>query len=1001
MPLTAGVQIVGRFEILAPLGAGSMGEVYQAHDLKLRRDVALKLLSPALAKSEEHLLRFEREARAASALNHPHICTIYDVGQAPEAENRPYLVMELLRGMALFEVLGSGPLSVSTTIGLGVQIADALDAAHNAGIIHRDLKPANIFVTARGDAKLLDFGLAAMNDTVEASEPAGRTDEHHPTVLTNPGTAVGTVLYMSPEQALGDPLDQRTDLFSLGLVLYEMLTGRRAFEGRSTTAIVDAILHATPVGLEAADVSNVPKDLRRLLTRLLDKDRDRRPSTAAEVAAQLRAVQSGSIAGREYAALRSDPAGSGAPRAQSSVATKIASLGPRDGSSGLTRALSAGNVREAAVFAVVMILMVLGGYGIFTWYRGRPTLTTAREPLLLTEFENTTGEAVFDGALKDALEIQLQQSPYVSVVPRSQVRSTLQLMARSPDEAVTETVARDLCERLGVKAIVLGSIAPLAPAYVITLEARACRTGDRLATEQIQAAAKTNVLASVSAASASIREKLGESIGSIERFNVPAQNATTASLEALQSYSRGLDTRFKNGDAQSIPFFERALELDPNFALASARLAAIYTNLRDLVQAQTYIKRAYARSDSLSAPERLFIRSQYHFIVTGRLDEVVATYQTWIDTYPDDWVPHNNVSAAYAKLNRFEDAAREGKIAVRLGSNSVLVYQQYARSLMALDRLPDVSGVLAEAAANGLDSSVLHQFGYDLAFVANDASGMQEHLRATRARADGYLVTTEAARVAMATGQINAGHTLYAEAVAAARAAGASDVAGSLVAEEALADALLGDPTRAQAKLQQAVGLGNGVETTWTASLAAAFSGRTAQATQLADAFDRQSPPSPDISRAASPALRAAVALAANDGRQALDILSDAGPFEHNNGSWLPYLRGLAAESARDNQAAVTLLRDVVSRHGQDPTSLLHVIARVPLARALVGLGAVAEARHKSSTELRRNGASADAILVNHQMQTAVHRRVRPHCPRLQRPRSPRRPARRPRTHER
>jgi serine/threonine protein kinase len=332
------------------------------------------------------------------------------------------------------------------------------------------------------------------------------TDEHHPTVLTNPGTAVGTVLYMSPEQALGDPLDQRTDLFSLGLVLYEMLTGRRAFEGRSTTAIVDAILHATPSGLEAADISNVPKDLRRLLTRLLDKDRDRRPATAAEVAAQLRAVQSGSIAGREYAAaFGSDIASAGAPRSPSSIVKKMSRLGSRDGSSGLTRALSAGNVREAAVFAVVLLLLVLGGYGVFTWYRGQPKVAVAREPLLLTEFENTTGETVFDGALKDALEIQLQQSPYVSVVPRSQVRSTLQLMARSPDEPVTDAVARDLCERLGVKAIVLGSIAPLAPAYVITLEARACRTGDRLATEQIQAASKTNVLASVSAASASIR----------------------------------------------------------------------------------------------------------------------------------------------------------------------------------------------------------------------------------------------------------------------------------------------------------------------------------------------------------------------------------------------------------------------------------------------------------------------------------------------------------------
>ena len=287
MPLARGIRIVGRFEIAAPLGAGSMGEVYQAHDQKLGRDVAVKLLSAALASSEEHLRRFEREARAASALNHPHICTVYDVGQAPEADGRPYLVMELLRGLTLYEVMSAGPMSVGTVIGLGVQVADALDAAHSAGIIHRDLKPANIFVTARGDAKLLDFGLAAMMEAPESSS----TDEAA-SPLTTLGTAVGTVLYMSPEQALGDPLDARTDIFSFGVVLYEMLTARRAFEGRSTTAIVDAILHAAPAGL-AGDASQIPAPMRRLLQRMMEKRREDRPSGAAEVAEHLRAVQSG------------------------------------------------------------------------------------------------------------------------------------------------------------------------------------------------------------------------------------------------------------------------------------------------------------------------------------------------------------------------------------------------------------------------------------------------------------------------------------------------------------------------------------------------------------------------------------------------------------------------------------------------------------------------------------------------------------------------------------
>src|SRR4029077_4917903 len=280
-----------------------MGEVYQAHDLKLRRDVAVKLLSQALAGSEEHLMRFERESRAASALNHPHICTIYDVGQAPEADGRPYLVMELLRGSTLYEAMASGPLQVSTVVNLGVQVADALDAAHGAGIIHRDLTPANIFVTSRRDAKLLDCVLAAViAGAAEASSTGGQAGGP----LTSLGTAVGTVLYMSPEQALGDPLDPRTDIFSLGLGLYELLTGRPAFEGRSNTAIVDAILHAAPTGLENADISAVPKELRRLVARMLEKDREYRPTTAAEVAARLRAVQSGSMAGREYAATSPD-----------------------------------------------------------------------------------------------------------------------------------------------------------------------------------------------------------------------------------------------------------------------------------------------------------------------------------------------------------------------------------------------------------------------------------------------------------------------------------------------------------------------------------------------------------------------------------------------------------------------------------------------------------------------------------------------------------------------
>ena len=967
MPLSPGIQIVGRFEIIAPLGAGSMGEVYQAHDLKLRRDVALKLLSPALASSAEHLMRFEREARAASALNHPHICTIYDVGQAPEAEGRPYLVMELLRGITLYEAMATGPLAVPTVIGLGVQIADALDVAHGAGIIHRDLKPANIFVTARGDAKLLDFGLAAMMASVEDPAASG---EQPPDALTSLGTAVGTVLYMSPEQALGDPLDPRTDIFSLGLVLYEMLTGRRAFEGRSTTAIVDAILHSAPQGLDVADVSAIPKELRRLIGRMLEKDRDLRPATAAEIAARLRAVQSGSMAGREYAAKtpRDGVIGSTTLHVGSSVFRNAPAYAPQPAgsSSGLGAALAPGNIRDAVTVAVLVLVLAAGGYGAYSWYRGAAPPAPPREPLLLADFANTTGEAVFDGALKDALEIQLQQSPYVKVLPASQVRSALQLMERSPNEPLTPAVARDLCERLGVKAILLGSIAPLSSAYVITLEAQACRTGDALARDQAQAASKTDVLATVGAAAARIRERLGESIGSIQKFNVPAPNATTPSLEALKAYSMGIATRLKTGDVQAIPFFEHALELDPNFALAAARLGAIYTNLRDLDQAQTYMKRAFARSESLSEPERLFIRSHYHYIVTGRLDDVVAAYRLWIATYPDDWVPHNNLSTTYARLNQTEQALEEGRAAVTLGPNSVVAYQQLARALFALDRLTDVKDVIKDAAAKGLDSSVLRQFAFNLAFINRDNGAMQEHLGAAASRPDGYLVVTEAARAAVATGDIDGSRALYARAVAAARAARINDFAGSLIAEQALNEALIGNLEGARAGLQAANAVSRGPETTWTASLAAAFSGRAAAAADLAKAYQDIQPPAPDVVNAMVPMLRAAIAVSSHDGAGALALLNAASPFEAVAGPWLPYLRGLANDVTHDYGQAARQFRSVIAHPGNQPTALVHSLARLQLARAAREAGDVAQAQeaYADFTVAFRNASPRHPLLA-------------------------------------
>jgi serine/threonine protein kinase/tetratricopeptide (TPR) repeat protein len=952
VPLTPGTRIAGRFEIVASIGAGSMGEVYQARDLTLNRDVALKLVSPSLATSEEHLARFQREARAVSALNHPNICTIYDIGQAAEADGRPYLVMELLRGFTLFEALTSGPLAIPTVVGVGVQVAEALEAAHSAGIVHRDIKPANIFVTSRGSAKLLDFGLAAVAQAADASAS-----------LTNPGTSVGTVLYMSPEQALGDPLDARTDIFSFGVVLYEMVTGRRAFEGRSTTAIVDAILHSTPQ-LDAPGATSIPKPLRQLIARMLDKDKNRRPASAAEVATHLRAIQSGSIAGREYAAATAESSSESADPSGLWIGSEIFRKAPEyiariGSSSGLTRTCEAIRFRGVGPLSLALLVLAVAVYTGYSRFHGATSSLISREPILLADFANTTGEPVFDGALKDALEIQLQQSPYLNVLPASQIHAALQLMQRPANEPVSGVIAHDLCQRLGAKAVLLGSIAPLDSAYVVKLEAQACGSGDLVARQQVQAASKTEVLPSVGSAAARLREQLGESLGSIQRFNVTVQDATTASLEALKAYSMGIETRNRIGDAQAIPLFERALALDPNFALAAARLASIYANLSDTAKAQEYMKRAFERSEALSEPERLFITSSYHYLVTGRLDAVVTTYQLWISTYPQDWVPHNNLSSAYMRLNQFDAAVREAQAAVRLAPNTVVPYQQLGRSLLASDRIDDAKAALANASARSLDSSFNRVIAYDLAFLEQDAARMREHLDISAARVDGYLIVAEAARAALAFGEIGRSRELYARAIADARAANIMDYAGSLLAEQAIADGVLGDRAHALDGVHQALAVSRGIETTWTAALGAAFAGQTTEAARLASTYQRLAPPAADVVNGVVPMLNAAVSIANNSPRTAVDLLEGATTYERSIGIFIPYLRGLALGGVSDHKRAATEFRKVIARRGSQPTSLLHTLARLQLARALRSSGDTAAAR-QAYTEFTTAWARAD-----------------------------------------
>ena len=601
----------------------------------------------------------------------------------------------------------------------------------------------------------------------------------------------------------------------------------------------------------------------------------------------------------------------------------------------------------ARVGAVAALVVLLAGYGGYRWYRGSTAVSGSRGPLLLADFINTTDDTIFDGALKNALDIQLRQSPYLNLPAASQVRTALRSMGKAPDESITTTLARDLCQRMGAKVILHGSIAPLGTAYVIGLDAQACDSGDTLVREQMQAASKTDVLAAVGAAAAGLREELGEPPTSIERFNVPAQNATTPSLEALKAYSVGLDTGANAGDAQAIPMFQQALELDPNFALAGARLGSIYANLNDVQQAQFYMKQAYANSQQVSEPERLLIRANYNDIVTGRLDEVIAAYELWAQTYPQDWVPHTNLSASYYRANRLEEALTEARAALKLAPEQTAAHQQLARTLLAMNRAGEVRTVLLEAEEKGLDSTLNRALLYRLAFRDGDVAAMDRHLQAAALRPDGYLIVAEGARAAAASGAFDRSRTLYLQAIEAAKTAGMTDHAGGLMAERGLNEALLGDKEAGRRDMFAAVDISNGPGTLWMASLAASFTGLTSEAIQLAGGYAQGAPPAPDVVATLRPILEAGVALSQNDPSEALDALSRADPFARASDPWVPYLRGLAFLAQQNRDQAIAQFRSAVTGLEHHPITLLHPLAHLHLARTLRAAGDVPAAREE------------------------------------------------------
>src|SRR5882762_3969535 len=807
-------QSISHYRVLEKLGTGGMGIVYKAQDLRLERYVALKFLPDNLVNDPQALERFRREALAASALNHANICTVHDIG---EQDGKPFLAMEFIEGETLRQHVNGKPLLTEEILNLGIQIADALDAAHTEGIIHRDIKPANIFVTKRGQAKVLDFGLAKLiskrDDATEVS------DSSHPG-LENPisivGVISGTPSYMSPEQIRGDDLDVRADIFSLGLLLYEMATGQKAFPGNTGGVIIEAILSRPPVAARTLNPDLSP-ELEAIINKAIEKDKDRRYQSAAELRSDLVVLKRGFESGHTVTALL---ATSGARRANWIRRNKWAAAG---------------------IAAGVIVAMALGGW-LYDMRMAHALSET--DTVVLADFTNKTGDAVFDDTLRQGLAVQLEQSPFLSLISDQRAQQTLQLMGKPAGHKLTPELARELCQRTGSKAYLSGSIASMGSEYVLGISAVNCQTGDTLAQEQVLADSKEKVLPKLSEAAIKLREKLGESLKSVQKLATPIEQATTPSLEALQAYSIGRSLMLTQGNyAAAVPQFQRAIQLDPNLAMAYASLGTTYHNLGEKELAAENTRRSFELRAKVSDREKFYIESHYHHFVTGDLEKAKKVYELWAQTYPRDSVPPTNLGDLYQTLGQYEKSLVEYTASQRLAPNDAVGYSNMLSILVNLNRVKESKAIVSEATAKKVDSPGLRFSLYQLAFLQSDDNGLKEQEAwAADQPGDDAVMLYYQADTAAYFGQLNKARELSRQAIAAAVRAERPERAAGCEAAAGLREALLGDGGEAKRYATKSLKASNSRDVQFVATLALAMVGDREQAVEFADALKSRFP---------------------------------------------------------------------------------------------------------------------------------------------------------------
>ncbi len=912
-------ETVSRYRIDAQLGSGGMGVVYRAHDLSLDRDVALKFLPAQLASDPAVLARFEREARLASSLNHPHICIVHDIEQH---EGRPFIVMELCAGETVKRMLQRGPMALPLVLDLAVQAAGALDAAHRRGIVHRDVKPANLFVSPTGQLKVLDFGLAKLNEPQPSSGDGVGGDSLPPAPteaeLTRPGMALGTVAYMSPEQALGQAVDARSDLFSLGAVIYEMVTGERAFAGASPGAVFDRILNREP---RRADRINpqVPEELMAVLDRLLAKQPESRYPSAAALLPDLERVATLLAAEEAASDVEAAPSRSGQRQLRQRRARLVAGLA-----------------------GLLVLAMAAGGYYLLK----RPQPLTQRDEVLLAGFENKTGEAVFDATLSHALAVQLGQSPFLNIVADDRVRETLPLMGKDPGERLDAELAREVCERLSTRAMVRGSISRLGQLYVLLLEATECASGASLALEQGQAASAEEVLDTLGGMASRLRSRVGESFRSVQAFDVPVARATTPSLEALRAYTLGLEQRRRGAELEAVPFLQRALELDPGFAAAATTLSTVYGNLGEASKSIDYARLAYAQRDKVSQRERLFITYQYHDRVTGDLKQAKDTLDVWKRTFPNDFQPANALAIIHNRLGRYEQGVIEAKEALARSQGHPFAASQLGHAYRGLGRYQEARVVAEEVVARGVATVPTRRLVYQLAVLRGDTAAAAAQLEWAKGTPREFDIVAAEAQVAGYEGRLRRAAELYRESVALAERRSLPETGLSYAAHAALTHALYGRHAEALALARGALRPrrdGRAPSDAVPRVRLLCVLGRLGapEAERMAEALSRQLPDSTLVNGVILPTARAAIALHARRPEQAVEALRAAAAYEAGNVAVLipRYLRGEAYLAGGEPARALEEFRKILAQRGADPFSPVVALAPLGVARARAVLG--------------------------------------------------------------